>query len=208
MTSLPKNPAFTRNNKMILLIFNSNFAEVLQKKSFMKFASLTFLIFLLSFISTQAQEMEQKKEIKHKIALFFGFVHVPKAIENGESIKPEYLPTIGLDYFYELNQKWELGVVLDFELGKYAVDFGGENIPREFALVTGVVAYYSIVGGWGIFAGPGVEFERNKNLFILKTGTEYAFKLEKDWGWHFGFSYDFKKEYSSYFFGVGVSKGF
>jgi len=31
MTSLAKNPAFTRSNKMILLIFNSNFAEVLQK---------------------------------------------------------------------------------------------------------------------------------------------------------------------------------
>lgn len=208
MTSLPKNPAFTRSNKMILLIFNSNFAEVLQKKSFMKFASLTFLIFLLSFISTQAQEMEQEKEIKHKIALFFGFAHVPKAIENGESIKPENLPTIGLDYFYELNQKWELGVVLDFELGKYAVDFGGENIPREFALVTGVVANYSLWRGWSIYAGPGVEFERNKNLFILKTGTEYEFELGKNWGLHPAFSYDFKKEYGSYFFGVGVSKGF
>jgi hypothetical protein len=97
---------------------------------------------------------------------------------------------------------------VDLELGEYAVDFGGENIPRENAVVTGVAVGYNLFKGWSIFAGPGVEFERNKNLFIIRAATEYEFELENNWGLSPALSFDFKKEYSTYSFGVGLSKKF
>jgi hypothetical protein len=97
---------------------------------------------------------------------------------------------------------------VDIELGKYVVEFQGENLKRETAFVTGLVAGYRILKGWSIFAGPGIEFEKNKNLFILRASMDYEFELGKNWGFAPVFSYDFKNEYNAYSFGVGVTKGF
>ncbi len=174
----------------------------------MKFTLLSFLLFLLCIISTLAQEAGEEEETKHKLVLIFGLTYIPETIEDGEVLNSEELPTIGVDYYYKFNSKWQIGAVVDIELGKYAVDFGGENIARENAIVTGVVAGYTILKGWSVFAGPGVEFERNKNLFIVRTSTEYEFELGKNWGLAPAFSYDFKKEYSTYALGIGLSKSF
>lgn len=174
----------------------------------MKFASLTILLFLFCIIQIQAQEMGEEEETKHKLVLLFGWTHIPEAIEHGEVLNSDNVPTIGVDYYYKFNSKWQTGVVVDVELGKYAVDFGSEEITRENAIVTGVVAGYTLLKGWSVFAGPGVEFERNKNLFIIRASTEYEFELGKNWGLAPAFSYDFKKEFGTYALGVGLSKSF
>lgn len=174
----------------------------------MKFASLTILLFLFCITQIQAQEMGEEEETKHKLVLLFGWTHIPEAIEHGEVLNSDNVPTIGVDYYYKFNSKWQTGVVVDVELGKYAVDFGSEEITRENAIVTGVVAGYTLLKGWSVFAGPGVEFERNKNLFIIRASTEYEFELGKNWGLAPAFSYDFKKEFGTYALGVGLSKSF
>jgi hypothetical protein len=174
----------------------------------MKFILPAFLLFLLGLTTIQAQEMEEEKEIKHNVAILVGVTHIPKAIEDGETLRPQNLATIGADYYYHFNQKWKLGVVVDIELGKYVVEFQGESLKREAAFVTGLVVGYRILKGWSIFTGPGVEFEKNKNLFILRASTDYEFELGKNWGFAPVFSYDFKNEYNAYSFGVGVTKGF
>lgn len=174
----------------------------------MKVSPISFLLILLVITHSFSQENDEEEQTKHKLVLLLGLTHIPETIEEGESLKSEELPTIGVDYYYKLNPKWQIGVVVDVELGKYAVDFGGENIPRENAVVTGVVAGYQILKGWNVFAGPGVEFERNKNIFIIRASTEYEFELGKNWGLSPTFSYDFKKEYSTYSLGIGVSKRF
>ena len=174
----------------------------------MKFRPLSYLLFLLVITPALSQENEKEEETKHKVILLVGLTHIPETIEEGEVLNSENVPTIGLDYFYTLNPKWAIGVVVDLELGKYAVNFGGENIPRENAVVTGVVAGYTLLKGWSVYAGPGVEFESNRNLFIFRATTEYEFELGKNWGLSPGFSYDFKKEYSTYALGVGISSSF
>ena len=174
----------------------------------MKNAMIIFLICLLNMAPTLAQESGEEKQTKHKLVLLLGLTHIPETIEDGETLKSEELPTIGVDYYYKFNPKWQIGAVVDLELGKNAVDFGGENIPRENAVVTGVVAGYTLVKGWSIFTGPGVEFERNKNLFILRASTEYEFELGNNWGLSPAFSYDFKKEFSTYSLNIGISKSF
>lgn len=169
---------------------------------------LTLLLILMFITSLGAQEIEEEKEIKHNVALVFGITHIPKTISEGETLNSQNLPTIGADYFYHFSQKWRLGVVIDVELGKYEVEFNDENLKREIAVVTGVVAGYKILKEWSILAGPGIEFERNKNLFILRVNTEYEFELGKNWGLFPSVGYDFKKEYGTYSLGIGVSKGF
>ncbi len=174
----------------------------------MKIKPISILLFLLVITHTFSQENDEEEQTKHKVVLLLGLTHIPETIEEGEPLKSEEVPTIGVDYFYKFNPKWQLGVVVDLELGKYAVDFGGENIPRENAVVTGLVAGYTLLKGWSIFAGPGVEFERSRNIFIVRASTEYEFELGKNWGLAPGICFDFKKEYSTYSLGIGISKSF
>jgi hypothetical protein len=174
----------------------------------MKIRPISILLFLLVITPAISQEDNEEEQAKHMVVILFGLTHIPETNEDGEVLKSENIPTIGMDYFYKFNPKWSLGLVVDLELGEYAVDFGGENIPRENAVVTGVAVGYNLFKGWSIFAGPGVEFERNKNLFIIRAATEYEFELENNWGLSPALSFDFKKEYSTYSFGVGLSKKF
>ena len=74
--------------------------------------------------------------------------------------------------------------------------------------MTVALAGYEIAPRWGFLFGPGWEFEKNKNLFIFRVSTEYEFEIGHDWGLFSSLNYDFKEEYSTWAFSVGVSKRF
>lgn len=177
--------------------------------------SLKFVLVLLFFaiicapsVMAQEENDEAEKEEKYQLALVLGYTYIPEARTEGETTESEYLPTIGLDFFYSIHQKWKLGIVLDVELNKYEVDFEGDRLPRETAVVTGLVAGYEILPRLGIIVGPGIEFERNKNLFILRLGLEYGFEIGRSWELFPSLNFDFKKEYNTYSLALGISKRF
>lgn len=182
----------------------------------MKNAIIIFFIFLISTIPALAQEeMEEQQETeesgqekRHSLAFVFGFTHIPKATKDGKVEEAVFVPTIGLDYFYEFSDKWFVGGAFDMELGIYEVDIEDDEISREIAVVLGALVGYEVIPGWAVLAGPGIEFEKNKNLFVLRFGTEYTFELGNDWGLHPSFTYDFKKDYSAYALGIGLKKRF
>lgn len=165
-------------------------------------------IFLTTDLYSQEKSDEETLENRHEIALIFGLSHIPEAFEEGELEKQVFLPTVGFDYYYKLNEKWTLVFVMDIELSKYQVNFEGEEIKREGALIIGIGGVYKILQGWSVGFGPGLEFERNKNLFVLRFFTDYAFELGNDLALAPYFSYDFKQEYHTYSTGVGLLKKF
>ena len=74
--------------------------------------------------------------------------------------------------------------------------------------MTGILVGYEFAERWSFMAGPGVEFEKNKNIGILRTTLEYEFELVESWGIFPSANYDFKQEYSTWSINVGVSKSF
>jgi len=171
--------------------------------------SIIYCLFILFSLHVIAQEPEEKENSKpHKIAFVIGLTHIPEAFVEDHLEKEVYVPTLGLDYFYQLNEKWKLGYALDLELGEYVVDFNRENLSRENAIVTAALIGYEILPRWSILVGPGFEHEKNKNLFIFRASTEYEFELGNDWGLFPTFNYDFKKEYSTWALSIGISKRF
>jgi len=161
---------------------------------------------MLFAVHVMAQESDKEAAKPHKIALVLGVTHIPDAFEEGQFEKAVYVPTIGLDYFYQLDEKWKFGLAVDLELGNYLVDFNRAPLSRENALIIVAAAGFEILPRWGIIAGPGIEFEKSKNLFIFRIGTEYEFELGNDWGLSPSLNYDFKEEYSTWAFGIGLSK--
>ena len=172
---------------------------------------IPLLIVLLFSFKMNAQdevESETNEEPKNQITVVIGYTHIPDAFEEGKLNESVFIPTIGVDYFRELNEKWFVGLVLDLELGNYLVNFKREELERNSALVIGALAGYEVAKNWALLAGPAIEFEKNKNLFVFRAGTEYRFKLENNWSILPSVNYDFKEEYSSWSLSVGVAKKF
>ncbi len=142
----------------------------------------------------------------HKVALVFGYTNIPSAFEEGNTSKSVFVPTIGVDYFVQFTKGWKIGAVLDLELADYLVDFNREELERSRAFVTGILVGYEFASHWSLLLGPGVEFEKHKNLFILRASAEYEFELGKHWGLFPSVNYDFKEEYSSWSVNIGISK--
>jgi hypothetical protein len=167
--------------------------------------TLLIAFFLSNAIYAQEAEAEAGGK-KHKIAFVLGYTHIPSAFEEGQSKKDIYVPTIGLDYMYKLNEKWSFGCALDLELGSYLVRFNREDLDRENALITAALVGYEIAPRWGILLGPGIEFEKNKNLLIIRSGVEYEFDLGQNWGLFPSINYDFKEEYNTWSISIGLCK--
>lgn len=168
---------------------------------------LVLIILLHIGYNTLAQEenLEDSKGV-HKIALVLGITHIPAAIEEGEKTSEEFVPTLGIDYFYHFKEGWKLGLVMDYEFANYIVKFDKEELTRESALVTGILVGYEFAERWSVLLGPGIEFEKNKNIGILRASLEYEFELNKDWGLFPSANYDFKQEYSTWSLNIGVSR--
>jgi hypothetical protein len=175
-----------------------------------KYLVFFLIISLLSFnIYAQVEsENQESEESKNQITVVLGYTHIPSAFEEGKLNESVFVPTIGIDYFRELNEKWFIGAVLDLELGDYIVNFNREELERESALIIGVLVGYEVAENLALMAGPAIEFEKNKNLFVIRAGTEYRFELENDWSILPSLNYDFKEEYSSWSINVGVAKKF
>ena len=167
---------------------------------------LLTLIFGIAGFAQEEHEEELEEGKIHKLALVFGYTHIPSAFEDGHQSKSVFVPTIGIDYFLQFAKGWKIGAVLDLELKNYLLEFNREEIEREKALVTGILIGYEFANRWSFLLGPGIEFEKNKNLFVLRASTEYEFELDESWALFPSFNYDFKEEYSTWSINIGVSK--
>lgn len=176
---------------------------------FSKYLAIVLIVILYCNCSyAQEHENVKNKDKIHKVALVFGYTHIPSAFEEGDENRSVFVPTIGIDYFVQFPKGWKLGAVVDLELGNYLVNFNRDDLERERALITGILIGYEFETRWSFSLGPAIEFEKNKNLFVLRSSLEYEFELDEDWGLFPAINYDFKEEYSTWSINLGISKRF
>lgn len=182
------------------------------------------LLFYILFISTTlfAQYSGEKLEGtshdedihveshgKNLIAIDYGIDHIKEGAKHVESTEETglWVSSIGIDYFREISERWEVGVKLDIQLGHYIIPHK-ENLERENAFIALAVGSYQLLPNWNVFAGAGMEFEKNEHLGVIRVGTEYSFHLKHSWAIPVGFFWDIKDEYNVYAFTVGIAKHF
>ncbi len=176
----------------------------------MKYTRIIFFICLFGPLTSHAQAGSENEdsETRHSLAFVVGFTHIPEATKDGKTEESVFVPTLGLDYLYEFDKRWFLGAAFDIELGKYEVDYKDNEITREIAAIFAALVGYEVLPGWAVLTGPGIEIEKNKNIFVVRFSTEYTFELGNDWGLFPVFTYDFKKDYGSYELGLGLKRRF
>ncbi len=156
----------------------------------------------------EGNEAQEESEHKYKVAVAFGVTHIPEAFEEGNKEDAVFVPTIGLDFFYYINHRWSVGLIADLELGDYIVDFNKEDLNREGALIISLLAGYELLPHWAVLIGGGVEFEENKNLAVLKVGTEYEFEFSKGWSLAPSTFFDFKEDFNTWSVAIAIGKRF
>lgn len=161
--------------------------------------------------------VEESHHGKHKLALYGGFTHVQASFvehETGEHATGKWIPTLGLDYFYALNEHFDLGMISDIELDSYYVKEEGEaslHYERINVLVLTPVLKYKPLHNVGLIAGGGLEMEmgeESKTVGVIKLGLEYEVPINKGWELTPSMMADLKEEYSTVSLGLSLGKRF
>ena len=109
---------------------------------YIKASMLALIIVFFSYSRMFAQEeANTHSEEKHLIALSLGYTHIPK---GGEAHHAEatgvFVPSIGLDYFFRIHQRWEIGVMAELDprlfskAGNWDGDWCSNFIPVQTIL--------------------------------------------------------------------------
>jgi hypothetical protein len=84
-----------------------------------------------------------------------------------------------------------------------------KKIVRENPVAIIGILTYKPHHRWAIMGGYGIEFEKQKNLHLIRIGAEYGIELPKEWELGFSLEFDFKPDaYNSLLFGLGFIKYF
>ena len=146
----------------------------------------------------------------HRLAVIIGRGHVFGAedIENGNTIVT--IPTWGIDYQYWINSKFGGGLKSDVEIMNYKIETQeGNSLERNNPMIISTVFLYHPLKGWNFLIGPGVEFEKSHNFFVLRGGMAYEFELPGHWDFAPELVFDLKDGHiGSFTWGIGVGKRF
>ncbi len=168
---------------------------------------MNIVVLLLLMASMSMGQETEEKEFKNLFTIAFGYTYVPEGSAEG-SLEADgvLIPAIGLDYFRRIHPKWEIGTMIDLELGEYII--AKRHLNRQNALVIAGIAAYNLTDHLTFYGGGGIELEKHENLWIGRLGGEYGYKFGRDWVIATGFFYDLKKGYDSWSFSVAFGKEF
>jgi hypothetical protein len=191
--------------------------KVLIKKSHKMFLYLLLICLTVAGTgnSCQAQENVHVNNEKHSHGfhkftgiMAFAFVDNSFSDQGNELL---IVPALGLNYDYMINHKWGFGLHSDILLQQFVAEAHGskKEIVRENPVaITGILTYKPH-HRWAIMGGYGIEFEKQKNLHLIRIGAEYGIELPKEWELGFSLEFDFKPDaYNSLLFGLGFIKYF
>lgn len=168
--------------------------------------SYRFLIALLFFATTVAAQ-DKSEEFHNQIrgAIMMANSHVPQAI-NGKYAN-SIIPAWGIDVDYSFHRHWTVAIQGDIKLQSFEVEDGNALLQRTNPVSLAGVIHYHFIPRWSLYAGPGYEFEKHENLFIMKIGTEYSFEINEAFEIALNLNYENKEGiYDSWTFGIAFNK--
>ena len=117
-----------------------------------------------------------------RIAGGIGISLLPAGNHDSDPVSVLAIPTLGLDFQYWFNPKFGLALKNEFEIVTYVLqDENSSELEREYPLISVLVGIYKLRNGPSFYLGGGIEYEKNKNFFIVKAGAEYELEIGNHW---------------------------
>ena len=155
---------------------------------------------------SSAEEAHPFKHFRAGLMMYHTYIGV-ETVEGKELL---IVPSVGLDLEYWFNKSWGVGSHNDLELINFEVEKGESHvIERETPLLLTLDVLWRPWKGLVFLAGPGVEFEPEENLFVMRAGLEYELELKSHWDVAPSMFYDSRKgAYDTFSIGIGIGKRF
>lgn len=178
-------------------------------------ASITTLVFLFFTLTVYGQQLVGTNEpvgnheAKHfrVSALMY---HTYIGTESSQGLNLLIVPSLGLDVEYWFSEEWGLGLHNDMELVNFEIIKDSEVLfERETPLLFTIDGLWKPNKGWVLLFGPGIEVERNHELFVIRGGFEYEIELKNHIDISPAVFYDLRAHaYDTFSMGIGVGKRF
>jgi hypothetical protein len=164
--------------------------------------------FLLVAVFTAFFSIAQENDTKFpqlRGALVMAYSYIPQAYEGGKTVA--IIPAWGLDLDYHFSRKWAIFIQNDVKLQSFEIEDEDEVVlERNFPFSIAVLGHYTPFSRLSFFAGPGIELEKNRNLWIFKIGVGYSFEISETFELGIGLIYENREElYDGLNFGVSFS---
>ena len=179
-------------------------------KKFLLLLTIALSVAIKSFGQVHVHSSKQIIPIlHHEIEGFVGSTHVPNGAHDG-SDATLILPNIGLNYKYWFDEKFAIGWYNNIVVMTYTVNSDDhQDLDRKYPITTTLVGIFKPWKNLSFYAGPGLEFDKNKSLFVVRFGLDYGFLLSNDWYITPRFVFDnLGGDIQAYTLGVGNSKRF
>lgn len=143
---------------------------------------------------------------KNAVSLFYGNTIITQSKFN--------LPTVGIEYFREINHRLAIGLISEVEIGSHVIqkdELGVTvaEVEREGAVLVLPTIAIRLVKGLLFYGGYGIEFEKKENLGLLKLGTAYDFELmNPHWVVAPNISWDHTELFDGVVYGVNIGYKF
>jgi hypothetical protein len=137
-------------------------------------------------------------------SVMMAYSHIPQANQGGQ--KMAIIPTWGFDVDYIFHRKWSISAQADIKMQSFEVESEEVVLDRSYPFSLALAGHFRPLPHWSFFAGPGLEFEQSRNLWIFKIGTEYAFEISETFEIGIGLIYENREEvYDGFTFGVSFN---
>ncbi|PHS67336.1 MAG: hypothetical protein COB12_04110 [Flavobacterium sp.] len=179
------------------------------KKTLFSSLLLLFVIFA-NAQETEHEEGEEKSKKRHSIAILISHTQISEAVE-GEGKKSISVPSWGIDYNFEISERWAVGLHNDIIVESFIIENSeGTEIERSSPIASAVVGMFKPIKNFSLVLGAGGEFSKEENLFLIKAGLECSHLILHDnWEIIASFSNDFKLDaYNSWNLGFGIGRKF
>ena len=158
------------------------------------FNNWKIILLAVGILVVQESNAQKEDKLRHRLTFLFSHTHFYGLEENTSEKKMVIAASIGFNYEYALGKHWAVGLHNDLFMVSFKQEDkeSGESLSRENPYLVSVVAIYKPWEKWSFYAGPGKEFERNKDFKVIKTGAEFGLPLARSFDIGFGGEYDWR----------------
>lgn len=194
-----------------------NDSKMKKIKLIQKITSILFLLFSVSLIAQHPENTEDSEDDhssfkKHALSFAISHTHINSAQENPDGSKWMVSPSFCLNYNYNFNHKWAIGLHNDIIIENIDLEFtneGGKGIVRERPFSTVIAGTYKPLEHLAILLGGGMEFSNHEDFGVVRFGVETPFHIQNNWEIFATLSADISIDnYNSYTAGFGIAKLF
>jgi hypothetical protein len=189
----------------------------------MKFYLLILLILApcLNLVAQESEEHDISNETEehehpfkhHHLGILTSHSHLSQGVVD-EGVKWKLVPSWIIFYEYKFNEKWGVGIHIDwiaedFEVERHLSGESDEIILRERPIAPAVMGSFKATNHSTFAVGMGVEYASGEAFALTRIGYEWSTHMGSNWEFVTSLNYDIRWDaYDVWSLGVGVIRLF